>query len=92
MINAMQLSAVVDNEPAEVVADLAALPRGAVEELIDGIDPDTRSSIAIPSRHHDCTAYTGLHIMDVRSANAHAYCTSVCGFVTAMLSSPTYGV
>ena len=54
----------------------ALADRGAAEELVDGIDPNARSSIAIPSRHHDWTAYGAA--CDVRSANAHADCTSVC--------------
>ena len=74
----------------------ALADRGAAEELVDGIDPNARSSIAIPSRHHDWTAYGAA--CDVRSANAHADCTSVCRCVfvwlcvTAMLSSPTHGI
>eukprot|EP00966_Prymnesium_polylepis_P092519 2141629-Prymnesium_polylepis.1 len=71
------------NEPAKVVAarrpaalppDAALADRGAAEELVDGIEPNARSSIAIPSRQHDWTAYGAA--CDVRSANAHADSTA----------------
>mmetsp|Transcript_20469 Transcript_20469/g.52607 ORF Transcript_20469/g.52607 Transcript_20469/m.52607 type:complete len:112 (-) Transcript_20469:68-403(-) len=111
MINAIQhtqLSAVVDNEPAKVVAARrsAALPPEALLSQIEAprrswsMEPTRTLAPASRSLRPDIMTgrRTGLHACDVRSANAHADCTSVCRCVfvwlcvTAMLSSPTHGI